>query len=586
MIDLAHTIHGHKNPVNEIRIISDTEIEGLKRTEGWATNHFVYFRAKFNKPFTCKLYQNNVEAVGSKEIISHASKAVLFFETQKGEQVLSKVGISSVDYEGARKNLYAEIPDWNFDKVVTDAKQVWNTELGKINVEGKTENDKIIFYTSLYHSAIDPNVFSDIDSRYRGEDGKIHQKNGFTNYTVFSLWDTFRALHPLLTIIDPKRDNDFINALLSKYDEGGILPKWDLADNYTGTMIGYHAVPVIVDAYMKGIRNFDIDKAYKAIIKSSLYDTAGVKAPSKQVMNKLVSRDKYLNAMYGFIPADSIDRSVSIGLEYAYDDWCISRLAKSLGKMDDYKIYCKRALRYKKYFDSSSGFMRGINADGSWVTPFNPRISSGKTDYVEGNAWQWNWFVPQDIPSLVKLMGGKTKFITKLDSLFSIPSHIEGEEQIVDASGLIGMYAHGNEPSHHIAHIYNYVGQPWKTQALVDSVLSTFYLNDPDGISGNEDCGQMSAWYVLNAIGFYSFCPGNPTYSIGRPVFDKVTIQLENNKQFVVKTINNSRKNKYIQSVMLNGKVLKKPFIDHATIINGGILVFKMGQSPNYNWGN
>ncbi|MDR1937565.1 MAG: GH92 family glycosyl hydrolase, partial [Tannerellaceae bacterium] len=422
IIDLSHTIHGHRNPLNEIHLISDTEVAGIKITNGWSTNHQVYFYARFSKPFSCELIDTG--------------KAVLLFDTNAGDELLAKVGISAVDTDGAKNNLDTEIGDWDFDRVANEAKSQWIDQLNRITVEGGSEDLKKIFYTALYHCSISPNIFSDADHRYRGVDMKIHQAEGFTNYTVFSLWDTFRAFHPLLTIIDPVRDNEFIRSLLSKYEEGGILPKWELAANYTGSMIGYHAVSVIVDAYMKGIRDFDVEKAYRACIETSLYDTTGIFFPSQVVKDKLMPiARKYYNEL-GYIPADLTIKSVSEGLEYAYCDWCISQMAKERNDTAVYEAYIKRAMNYRNYFDSTGGFMRGKKADGSWETPFNPR-SPGRS-YVEGNAWQWNWYVPQDVYGYIELMGGKEAFSRKLDSLFAVPSYIEGERRIADATGLIG----------------------------------------------------------------------------------------------------------------------------------------------------
>lgn len=582
MVDLTHTIHGHQNPLNEIIVLSDTEIAGIKITNGWATNHQVCFYARFNKPFTYRLMDVAEEVAGNK-VSSGQAKAVLLFDMHVGEELLVKTGISAVDMEGAKNNLDTEIPDWNFDNVVSESKNKWAEQLNKIQVESDDTDHKTIFYTALYHCSISPNVYTDVDGRYRGLDSNIHTAEGFTKYTVFSLWDTFRAFHPLLTIIDPERDNDFIRSLLSAYDEGGILPKWELAANYTGSMIGYHAVSVITDAYMKGIRDYDVEKAYKACIKTSLYDTTDILFPSEVVKEKLMPiARKYYNEL-GFIPVDQTIKAVSEGLEYAYCDWCISVLAKELNDTETYEIYHKRAMNYKNYYDPVTGFMRGMNLDGSWEMPFNPR-SPGRS-YVEGNAWQWNWYVPQDLPGYIELMGGRESFVMKLDSLFTIPSYIEGERRMADATGLIGQYAHGNEPSHHTIHMYNYLGEPWKTQQLIDSVLYTLYFNDPDGLSGNEDCGQMSAWYILNAMGFYSFCPGNPEYSIGRPIFDKITLNLSNGKKFVVEVENNSRENKFIQSAMLNDRLLAKPLFAHSDIVKGGKLVLRMGSNADSGWG-
>jgi predicted alpha-1,2-mannosidase len=499
---------------------------------------------------------------------------------------LSKVAISAVDYAGARKNLFSEIKDWDFEAVRAAAEVKWEEQLNKIAIAGGTDDQKTIFYTGLYHTSISPNIFSDFDGRYRGMDQEIHQSEEGPVYTVFSLWDTFRAFHPLLTIIDPDRDNDFINSLLSKYDQGGVLPKWELAANYTGTMTGDHAIPVIYDAYKKGISDFDVEKAYQAMVHAASFDTTGIKFPSEGVKEKVKPMAKYYNETLGYIPADLENESVSKALEFAYNDWCIAQMAKDLGKTEDHEKFMERSKRYQKYFDKKTGFMRGRNEDGNWREPFNPRFSRHrKDDYTEGNAWQWTWFVPHDVEGLVALMGGEEAFQVKLDSLFSISSEIHGEESSMDISGLIGQYAHGNEPSHHITHMYNFVDQPWKTQKLTDSIMNSLYFNDPNGLSGNEDAGQMSAWYILNAMGFYSFNPGSPAYSIGRPLFDEVRIGLRDGKEFTIKAENNSPQNKYIQSVKLNGESLDTPFFLHRDIVNGGVLEFKMGSEPNTSWG-
>jgi predicted alpha-1,2-mannosidase len=343
---------------------------------------------------------------------------------------------------------------------------------------------------------------------------------------------------------------------------------------------------VIVDAYKKGIRDFDIEKAYKAMVKSSHFDTTDIKAPTKEILGLLMPSAKFYNDSLGYVPCDKDNEAVAKALEFAYNDWCIAQMARELGKEDDYKIYSERALRYKKYFDPSTGFMRGVTLKGEWRTPFNPRFSDHRADdYCEGNAWQWTWFVPQDIPGLIELMGGREAFITKLDSLFTTDSKIDGTNVSADISGLIGQYAHGNEPSHHISHLYNYAGQPWKTQEMVDSILQTLYSNNPDGLSGNEDCGQMSAWYILNAMGFYSVTPGDPIYSIGRPLFNSMTITLENGKQFKIEAKGNSIENKYILSATMNGTPLNRAFFNHGDIINGGRLVLKMGSVPSKEWG-
>lgn len=584
LIDLAHTIYPDRNPYHELVIINDREISGYKKSSGWAQEQDIYFHAKFDRPFTCTFFDNGSKVEGSESAQSNNLKAVLCFDIENGDELLAKVGISSVDYEGAKNNLEVEAPDWDFDEVKDEAKEVWAEKLGKIEVEGGNENEKTIFYTALYHTSISPYLFSDADGRYRGMDRQIYHSKDKSIYTVFSLWDTFRALHPLKTITDPNLNNEFIHSLLSKYDQGGALPMWELVGNYTGCMIGYHSVPVIVDAYLKGMRDFDTGKAYKAMVEAATYSTEGILFPSKGVQEKLMPMSKKYNAEFGFVPANLENQSVSKALEYAYNDWCIAQMAKELGESEDYSYFMERSKRYTHYYDYNTGFMRGKKDDGKWREPFNPRSSEHRVDdYTEGNAYQWSWFVPHDVDGLVELVGGKQQFISQLDTLFSTSSDLVGEHVSSDITGLIGQYAHGNEPSHHISHMYNFVGQPWKTQELTDKIMGDLYFNDPNGLAGNEDCGQMSAWYVLNAMGFYAFCPGKPVYSIGRPMFREVEIKLQNGKVFKVTARNNSPKNLYIQSLKLNGTPLTNAFFTHDDIVNGGILEFEMGATPNKN---
>lgn len=580
LIDLDYTNQNHPTDSVILEVVSDTEIRGLKKSSGWARQQWVYFYAVSSKPFTsATIYKNDSIVPETKQLFGKSGKVFLAFETKDKEEVMLKVGISPVDMDGAKKNLDAEIPAWDFEKVKIDTRKAWNDYLAKIDVETENKTDKTIFYTALYHTAIAPNIFSDVDGRYRGMDKQIHQ-SGENIYTVFSTWDTMRALHPLLTIINPELNQSFIRTLLTKYKEGGILPMWELAGNYTATMIGYNSVPIIVDSYVKGDRNFDLDLAYEAILKSSNYDTTGIKDTPLYVNALQPISKKYKNEI-GYIPFDKEIESVAKGLEYAYDDWCILQMAKDRKDTANIAKYEKLATNYKNYFDPSVGFMRGKDSNGNWRTPFNPRSSTHRDDdYCEGTAWQWMWFVPHQPDSLVKLLGGREKFIEKLDGLFAADSKIEGEQTSVDISGLIGQYAHGNEPSHHIIHLYNYVDQANKTQALIDSVLYSQYSDKPDGLAGNEDCGQMSAWYVLNSMGFYQVAPGNPTYSIGRPIFDNVRIALPAGKYFEIKTYNNSRKNKYIDSIKLNGKKLEKPFFTHAELMAGGKLEIVMTATP------
>lgn len=583
IIDLDYSLQRQTNSEMEIKVLSDTEIGGHKKSMYWAFDQYINFYAKFSKPFTYTLIKDTITQDDGKRL--PICKVLLHFKTTKNEEVFAKVGVSAVDIDGARKNVEAEIPDWNFNRIRANARQAWNNYLSKIDITTNDKDSKTIFYTSLYHTAISPNLFTDADGRYLGMDLQVHQGDTLNPiYTTFSLWDTFRALHPLMTIIDPDLNTQFINSLIKKSQEGGLFPMWDLASNYTGTMIGYHAVPVIVDAYTKGYRNFDIREAYKACLRTAEYDTTGIKCPPL-VLPHLMPKAKYYKNTIGYVPCDRENEAVAKALEYAYNDWCISTFADAMNDVDNKDKYARFGKAYEFYFDKSTGFMRGLDSKGEWRTPFSPRASTHRSDdYCEGTAWQWTWFVPHDVDGLSKLMGGKEAFANKLDSLFTADSSLEGDATSSDISGLIGQYAHGNEPSHHIIHLYNYVNRPWRTQALIDQVLQTLYFNDVNGLAGNEDCGQMSAWYVLNAMGFYQVCPGKPIYSIGRPLFDKATINLPNEKSFNIVTKNNSKANKYIEKVLLNGKPLETPFFTHQDIVQGGTLEITMTHQPT-KWG-
>lgn len=562
--DQAHIILDLTFPYGDaeelfIKKVSDTEIEGLRRSHGWAYDQYVYFVAKFSKPFSSvELYQNDELVKDNDQVYGTNTKAVFNFQTKNKEEILVKVGISAVSTEGARKNLEAEIPNWNFIDVVQKAKEAWNKELGKIEIEGGTKDQQVFFYTSMYHASMSPDIYMDVDGKYRGIDRKVHQgKEGFTNYTVFSLWDTFRALHPLFTIIDQKRTNDFVRSLLQKYDDGGRLPMWPLAGNYTDDMLGYHAVPVIADAYVKGIRGYDVEKAFEAVKHSAELDKLGLKYYKK----------------IGYLPFDRQGESVSKTLEYSYDDWCIAQMAKIMGEKNDYQRYHQRAHFYENVFDAGTGFMRGKSFDRKWLEPFDPLKNSA---YSEGNAYQY-MFVPQDIDGLIEKMGGDRKFSIWLDELFSL-------DPKGDNNGF-GQYHHGNEPSHHLAYLFNFSGEAWKTQKWVHKILTELHPNAPKGLAGNEDCGQMSAWYILSAMGFYSVTPGQDIYVIGTPLFEKVTIHLENGKNFVIKAKNISTDNYYIQSATLNGKPYTKSYLKHQDIMNGGELKFILGSQPDKEWG-
>lgn len=577
IIDVDYSLQHHRNKDMFIEIVNNKTILVSKSTTGWAIDQPIFMRFEFSKPFTHTIINDTVLIPNSNER-KQQKKVLLQFQTTDNEQVFVRAGISHVDLKGAGKNLESEISHWVFDAIKNSARAAWNKFLAKIEVTTADLEQKTIFYSALYHTGIAPNVFSDVDGRYRGMNRQILQTTPQKPaYTIFSLWDTFRAFHPLMTIIDPELNNDFVVSLIQKYEEGGILPMWELAGNYTGTMIGYNAVPVIVDAYMKGNRNFDIDKAYKAVLRSAEHNPNGISTSKRIAETQLSPISIHYKNTLNYIPYDVEHESVAKGLEYAYADWCIARFAESKGDIETQKRFDHLAQKYKHYFDASTGFMRGKNKKGEWRTPFSPYKSNHREDdYCEGTAWQWSWFVPHDVEGLAQLMGGKGAFKNKLDSLFSINTELEGENVSSDISGLIGQYAHGNEPSHHIIHFYNHVGYPNKTQLLADSVMQTLYFNDPNGLSGNEDCGQMSAWYVLNAMGFYQICPGKPEWSIGRPLFDKVVINLPNNKKFVIEAENQSKANKFVKTVKLNGKKLKTPFFTHDQLMQGGTLKFSM----------
>lgn len=585
LIDLTHTIHGHQNPLHEIKIVNDREIHGLKVTSGWAKNHIVYFAARFSEPFVTEIYMGDQCVKDMKSVTGNNLKVKLLFSNDNVHEVIAKVGISPVSAEGAVENLEAEAAGWDFSTYRKDAETMWEEKMSAIEIETDDLSEKRTFYTALYHSLIFPGINSDVDGQYRSMRQEVVSSES-PNYTVFSLWDTFRALHPLFTIIQPEYNQELIRSLLRKYDEGGILPMWELASNYTGTMIGSHSVSVIVDAYMKGHRNFDTRKALEAIVHSVQYDTVkDISYPSDASREKLMPVAKFYDEKYGFIPSDLSRYSVAQALEFAYNYWAIARMAEEMGEREIAEEFYEKSKRYRTYFDKEVGFMRGKRLDGSWEVPFNPRYSAhGKTPYVEGNAWQWTWFVPHDVEGLVELFGGKEPFANKLDSLFATSSEVLGEEQSVDITGLIGQYAHGNEPSHHIAYLFNWVDKPWRTQEIVSQILDEFYADQPDGLCGNEDCGQMSAWYIMSSFGFYPVSPGDTRYSIGRPSFKKTVVTLSGGKKFIILTDQFSKENIYVQEVYLNDMKLTEPFIDHASIEEGGTLRFVMGQEKKVFW--
>jgi len=560
----------HRDEVLEssIKVISETQIEGLRRSRSWAENQYVYFVAEFSKPFSSYEIAVATQVVpGIKNADNKKNiKAIFHFNTSAGEKIYVKVGISAVSEEGARLNLNTEIQGWDFDKIRNNAKATWNKELSKIEVEGGTDQQKTVFYTALYHTMVNPNTYMDVDGSYRGRDLKVHKDVSFTNYSVFSLWDTYRACHPLMTIIDQKRTLDYLKTFLIQYEQGGLLPVWELAANETFCMIGYHSVPVIVDAYIKGIKGFDTEKALQAMRKSA----------TREGNIGLAALDKN-----GYISTEDESESVSKTLEYAYDDWCIAQFAKATGNMDEYNYFIKRGQNYKNMFDPSTGFMRA-RSNGGWFNPFDP--FEVNFNYTEANSWQYSFSAVQDMSGFIQLHGGKENLSKKLDKLFSASTKTSGRDQS-DITGLIGQYAHGNEPSHHIAYLYPFAGQPWKTQKLVHQILNSLYHNNPDGLTGNEDCGQMSAWAVMSAMGFYPVTPGTEQYVIGTPWFNKVTINLENGKKFVIKANGISASNYYIRSAKLNGIKHDASSLNHTDIMNGGELIFTMTNTPNKSWG-
>ena len=567
VIDLTHGLGLDKVVESKLQVVGDNEIVGFRRSQGWAKDQVIYFVAQFSKPF--KSFGIAVDDVirQQRRIASGKNlKGFVRFKTQTNETVVLKVGLSSVSIGGARRNLRTEMPGWDFDSVKAVAGKLWNSELNRIWVDGGTEGQRRTFYTALYHSMLTPNTFSDADGQYRGMDGKVRSAKGFEMYTVFSLWDTFRAEHPLFTIIDRKRALDFVRSLLAKYEESGILPVWELAGNETWCMIGYHAVPVILDAYVKGIRSFDAERALVAMRHSAQLDHFGLKSYREN----------------GYIPSEAESESVSKTLEYAYDDWCIAQLASAIGKNQMAADFDERGQYYRNLFDPSSGFMRA-KENARWVEPFDPR--SVTFNYTEANAWQYSFFAPQDVAGLIELYGGRESFVRKLDQLFSEKEELSGRNQL-DISGMIGQYAQGNEPSHHVSYLFNYAGAPWRTQELVRRIVDSLYTAEPDGLCGNDDCGQMSAWYVFSAMGFYPVTPGLPYYSIGSPLFDRVTIRLEDGKQFVIRAESNSARNKFIQSARLNNISLARTYIYHEDITRGGSIDFVMGPKPNEQWGS
>lgn len=584
MADLSHVIGPWKIAESRIRIEDNSTITGFHLVNGWAKERYLYFAARFSRPFddTEIISHGKPVIYNTYRFRSHREAAgtnLQFFakynHTQPDEVIEVKVAVSAVSPADALQNLDAEIPGWDFAKLRAATRANWDKELSKIQIAGSPEQ-KETFYTSLYHAFIAPNLYEDVNGSYRGFDQNIHPAKNFTAYTVFSLWDTFRAEHPLLTLIQEKRDSDMINSMLAHFDQSvdHLLPVWELQGNETWCMIGYHAVPVIVDGYLKGVKGFNAEHAYDAIKTTAMnpdYDSVA----------------RY--AKLGWAPCDKEDESLSKTLEYAYDDWCVAQMAKALGKTKDYQYFMKRSESYKNIYDPTIGWMRPKDSHGNWRTPFDAHLFGGGPqldDVTEGTSSEYSWFVPQDVPGLIQLMGGKEKFIAKLDSLFNTKPGKGFTDSLSadDLRGCIGEYWHGNEPSHHVIYLYSCAGQPWKTAKLLHQVVTTQYGNRPDSLCGNDDCGQMSAWYIFTCLGFYPVCPASDYYVIGAPQVPQAVMHLSNGGKITMTAKNLSDENIYVQSVKVNGKNWDSPFLPYKNLKNGGTLEFTMGAKPS-QWG-
>ncbi len=586
ILDMNHGIYNYDGKVlwSYIRVENDTLVTGYRITSGWARTNYLYFAMVFSKPvknYGGKNFEDLVykgfwrkfdQEHNFPELAGKKLKAHFDFETQPGEKIKIKFALSAVSTEGALKNLETEIPDFDFDRVRMDAKKRWQQELSKIKIEASPEK-KVTFYTSMYHTCINPIEYMDVDGQYRGLDYNIHKADGFVNYTIFSLWDTYRALHPLFTLVQPERTSDIINSMLAHYDQSvhHILPVWSHFGNENWCMIGYHAVPVIADAWINGIRGFDPNHALEACVSSATYRKYG-------------NLGDYMKL--GYVPYEKNATGSSMTLEYAYDDWTIAQLAKATGRNDIAAGFEKRAQNWKNLFNEKTGFVGAKDSRGSWKTPFDA-LHTANEGFIEGNSWNYSLYVPQDVHGLIEKMGGNKRFCEHVDSLFNmyLPDKYFAETEDVTREGLIGCYVHGNEPSHHVAYMYNWAGQPWKTQERIHQIVNTMYLNKPDGLCGNDDCGQMSAWYIFSSLGFYPVAPASGQYVIGSPSVKEAVIDLSGGKKLVVKANNLSEKNIYIRSVKLNGKPWNKTYFTHKDIADGGELIFEMGNKPNKRWG-
>lgn len=582
IFDLMSGIYNYdeKNVWTFVRVINDTLVTGYRQTNGWARTRTVYFAMAFSKPFI-NYGQENYEKKPAyrgfwgkfdqsrnfPEIAGKKIRMYFDFETAEGEKIKIKFALSSVSQDNAMENMQAEIKDWNFDQVKANAQKLWNEELNKITIDA-TEDIKINFYTALYHAFISPTVYTDVNGEYKGLDQNTHIAEGFLNYSTFSLWDTYRALHPLFTIIQPARNNDMIRSMMEHYKQSTLhmLPIWSHYSNDNWCMSGYHSVSVIADAIVKDTYQGDANEALNACMATANHrDYEGI--------------GYYQD--FGYIPSEKSRVSVSNTLEYAYDDWCIAQLAKKLNRQDVYETFMERSTHWQNNFNASSQFMQAKMADGTFKDGFNP-FSTHDQGFIEGNSWNYSFFVPHNPTALVEKMGGKDKFAMRLDTLFSmhLPDAFFAETEDITREGILGGYVHGNEPAHHVPYLYNWTHQPWKTQFQVRKIMEMQYKPTPDGLGGNDDCGQMSAWYIFSALGFYPVAPGSLDYAVGSPSIEKATIKLENGNTFTIEVKNQNSRNVYVQKMLLNEKPLSRYFINHNDIMKGGNLVFVMGNTP------
>jgi len=582
ILDLMSNIYNYdgKNVWTFVRVENDTTVTGYRQTTGWARTRIVYFAMRFSKAIDSyghKKYDENPykgfyrrfnEEENFPEMAGKKIRAYFNFTAEKDEQIKVKMALSSVSTEGALKNLEAELPHWDFDAVKIQGQEKWNRELAKIEVETISEEDKITFYTALYHTMLGPTIYEDVDGNYRGLDMNIHQSENFTNYTTFSLWDTYRALHPLFNIIQPKRNSDMIKSMLAHHDQSvhNMLPVWSHYSNENWCMIGYHSVSVIADAFIKGTTDVNLERALQACVNTS-------------TLAYFDGLDAYMTL--GYVPEDKSTSSVSKTLEFAYNDWCIAQLANKAGNKKLFKKYLARSENFIHVFNTATGFMQPKLSDGSWKKPFDPLDTHGQ-GFIEGNAWNYGLYVPHDIEQMIEIMGGSDRFTAHLDSLFNMElddKYIENTEDIT-RDGIIGNYVQGNEPGHHIPYLYNWTDEPWKTQERVRIIMQSMYGPEEDGLCGNDDAGQMSAWYIFSALGFYPVCPGSDHYALGSPFLEKATIHLDNGKVLSINTVNQNEDNVFVEKIELNGKLIDRNYLTHAEISKGGDLLFFMSNKP------